>query len=157
MRELGWEQGGAAWQWRRQLWVWEEDMLVECRNLLFDIVLQPNISDHWLWRHHPGGGYSVRGAYNLLTTTDALDTDAASNLIWHKHVPLKVSVLAWRLLRKRVPTKDNLAQRNIIPHDSQLCVTGCGGLETAQHLFLSCPVFARYAGLSPIMDWRVIS
>jgi hypothetical protein len=28
--------------------------------------------------------------YNLLTTIDALDTDATSDLIWHKQVPLKV-------------------------------------------------------------------
>ncbi|PNY16833.1 hypothetical protein L195_g013560 [Trifolium pratense] len=33
----------------------------------------------------------------------------AANLIWHKQVPLKVPVLAWRLLRDRLPTKSNLA------------------------------------------------
>ncbi|MCI52517.1 heat-shock protein, partial [Trifolium medium] len=59
-------------------------MLGECRNLLYDVVLQPNISDRWLWRHDTGGGYSVRGAYNLLTTMDALDMDMTSDLIWHK-------------------------------------------------------------------------
>ena len=32
--------------------------------------------------------------------------------------------------------------RCILSHDNQLCVTGGGGLETAQHLFLSCPYFA---------------
>ncbi|KAK2440989.1 hypothetical protein QL285_012338 [Trifolium repens] len=130
-------------------------MLVECRNLLYDIVLQPNISDHWLLRHDTGSGYSVRGAYYLLTTTDALDTDAVSDLIWNKQVSLKVSVLAWRLLRNRVPTKDNLVRRNIIPHDSQLCVNGCGGLETAQHLFLSCHVFAPMWGL--VRSWIGVS
>jgi hypothetical protein len=128
---------------------------VECRNLLYDIVLQPNISDHWLWRHDIIGGYSVRGAYNWLTTIDALDTDPTSYLIWHKQVPLKVSVLAWRLLRNRVRTKDNLARHNIISHDSQLCVIGCGGLETAQHLFLSCPVFASLWGL--VRSWIGVS
>ncbi|MCI45923.1 receptor-like kinase, partial [Trifolium medium] len=70
MSELGWEARGAVWQWRRQLWAWEEEMLGECWNLLYDFVLQPNISDYWLWRHDTGGGYSVRGAYNLLTTMD---------------------------------------------------------------------------------------
>ncbi|MCI74342.1 hypothetical protein A2U01_0095606, partial [Trifolium medium] len=30
---------------------------------------------------------------------DAYDADATSDLIWHKQVHLKVSVLAWRLLR----------------------------------------------------------
>ncbi|MCH98404.1 receptor-like protein kinase ANXUR2, partial [Trifolium medium] len=93
MCELGWEEGGAAWQWRRQLWVWEEEMLGECRGLLIDIVMQPNISDQWLWRHDIGGGYSVRGAYNLLTTMASHGVDASSDLIWHKHVPLKV--LSW--------------------------------------------------------------
>ncbi|MCI52718.1 hypothetical protein A2U01_0073964, partial [Trifolium medium] len=24
----------------------------------------------WLWRHDPGGGYSVRDAYQLLTTLE---------------------------------------------------------------------------------------
>ncbi|PNY08824.1 cysteine-rich receptor-like protein kinase [Trifolium pratense] len=56
-------------------------------------------------------------------------------------VPLKVSVLAWRLLRNRLPTKDNLVPRHIIPHDARFCATGCGASEIANHLFLSCPVF----------------
>lgn len=34
MSALGWEDAGAAWRWRRQLWVWEEDMLRECVTLL---------------------------------------------------------------------------------------------------------------------------
>ncbi|MCH80856.1 70 kDa peptidyl-prolyl isomerase [Trifolium medium] len=117
-------------------------MVGECRGLLLDIVPQPNISDQWLWRHEVGGGYSMRDAYHLLTTMDPPCVDTTPDLIWHKHVPLKVSVLAWRLLRNRLPTKDNLVRRNIISHDSQLCVSGCGGLETSHHLFLSCPVFA---------------
>ncbi|GAU48513.1 hypothetical protein TSUD_244330 [Trifolium subterraneum] len=42
--------------------------------------------------------------HNVVTTT------GASDLIWHKQVLLKVSVLAWRL-----PTKDSLVACNIIP------------------------------------------
>jgi len=37
--------------------------------------------------------------------------------------------------------------RGILSHDNQLCVTRCGGLETAQHFFLSCPCFAFLRGL----------
>ncbi|PNX89144.1 cysteine-rich receptor-like protein kinase, partial [Trifolium pratense] len=84
MCELGWEEGGAAWQWRRQLWAWEEEMLGECQRSLNDFVLQPNISDHWLWRHDIGAGFMVWGAYALLTTMDVIDTYATSDLIWHK-------------------------------------------------------------------------
>ena len=34
-----------AWSWGRRLWAWEEELVVECRRLFNDIVLQPNISD----------------------------------------------------------------------------------------------------------------
>ncbi|MCI93984.1 heat-shock protein, partial [Trifolium medium] len=63
MKGLWWEEGGAEWSWRRRLWEWEEEMLGECRGILSDIVLQPSVADHWLWRHDPGGGYAVRSAY----------------------------------------------------------------------------------------------
>jgi hypothetical protein len=42
-------------------------------------------------------------------------------------------------------------RRHIIAHDSQFCVTGCGGVETSLHLFFSCPFFASLWCL--IRDW----
>jgi len=44
MCSLGWEVGGGAWQWRRRLWAWEEEMLVEYRTFLSNVFLQPTIS-----------------------------------------------------------------------------------------------------------------
>jgi len=32
--------------------------------------------------------------------------------------------------------------RGIIPHDMRFCVTGFGAIESAHHVFLSCPSFA---------------
>jgi hypothetical protein len=125
----------------------EEEQLRECRLLFSDLVLQPHVVDQWLWQYDPGGGYSVRGAYDLLTHREAPGAAVIIELLWHKQVPRKLSVLAWRLLRNRLPTRDNLVRRNIIAHDSQLCVSSCGGVESAHHLFLSCPVFASLWGL----------
>jgi hypothetical protein len=65
------------------------------------------------------------------------------DIIWHRQVPLKVSILAWRLLRNRLPTKANLVTRGMLNPDTQLCVAGCGEVETTQHLFVSCPIFSR--------------
>jgi hypothetical protein len=155
MSELGWGEGGAAWVWRRQLWAWEEELLGEFRSVLANSVLQPDVIDRWVWRYDPDGGYSVRGAYKTLTVLDDHDTTVTSDLIWHQQVPLKVSVTAWRLLRNRLPTKDNLVRRHIILPDATLCVTGCGGVETAHHLFLSCPVFAPLWSL--VRSWVGIS
>jgi hypothetical protein len=155
MSALGWGGGGEAWLWRRQLWAWEEEMVEECRALLVDVVLQDNATDYWVWRPDPSGGYSVRGAYDLLTSRGDQGVAATTDLIWHKQVPLKVSVAAWRLLRNRLPTKDNLVRRHIIPQGAHLCVAGCGVPETTQHLFLSCPAFAPLWGL--VRNWVGIS
>jgi len=43
------------------------------------------------------------------------------------------------MLRDRLPTKANLANRKIIPLEEQLCVASCGHVEDSTHLFLSCP------------------
>ncbi|KAK2423034.1 hypothetical protein QL285_033519 [Trifolium repens] len=151
MSVLWWESGGGAWAWRRPLWAWEEELLGECRNLFYNLVLQPHVADQWRWRYDPEGGYTVRGAYTLLARTEVPEEVATTTLIWHKQVPLKVSVLAWRVLRNRLPTRDNLVRRHIIEPNTHFCVTGCGGEETAQHLFLSCPVFAPLWG--QIRSW----
>jgi len=33
------ERGGEVWQWRRRLWVWEEELVAECRILLANVTL----------------------------------------------------------------------------------------------------------------------
>jgi hypothetical protein len=142
MRGLRWDEGREVWKWRLCLWALEEDMLGECRTLLHDISLQSNITDKWQWSLDPNGNYSVKGVYILLTSQEDQRSYATLELTWHRHVPFKVSILAWRLLRNRLPTKENLVTRGIIPHDPRVCVTGCGAIESAHHVFLSCPSFS---------------
>ena len=62
-----WEVGDEAWRWRRRLWVWEEELLEECKNLLLSVVLQVDNNDAWCWILDPADGYTVSGAYMLLT------------------------------------------------------------------------------------------
>ncbi|GAU49412.1 hypothetical protein TSUD_374310 [Trifolium subterraneum] len=138
---LGWGVGGEAWVWRRQLRAWEEELVEECQALLHNFVLQDQSVDMWLWQPDPIRGYSVRGAYQLLISHQPIPMIDTEDLIWHKQVPLKVSIFAWRLLRNKLLTKDNLANRGIITAEAQSCVAGCGALESAQHLFISCSTF----------------
>ncbi|KAK2447138.1 hypothetical protein QL285_006530 [Trifolium repens] len=109
----------------------------------------------WRWQPDPDTGYSVRGAYQLLTSQDSFTLGAAEDLVWHKQVPLKISIFAWRLLRDRLPTKSNLVTHgNIFPED-QHCVFGCGGVESAQHRFLSCRLQHLWplVGTCSLLDW----
>ncbi|PNX91700.1 kinesin-like protein, partial [Trifolium pratense] len=151
MFTLGWGLDGAAWVWRRQLRVWEEEMLGECQTLLSNISLQAQITDRWQWQPDPDSGYTVRGAYELLTTFDSVTVDDAENLIWHSQVPLKVSIFAWRLLRDRLPTKSNLVSRGILSSAAHLCISGCGEAESAHHLFISCSCFGSLWAL--VCSW----
>jgi len=130
-------------------------MLEECRILFHDISLHHDFSIHWQWRIDPSGGYSVQGLYQLLTTQELHNHDVPTNLIWHQQVPLNVSIFAWRLIWNSLSSKDNLVECDIISLETQHCVSGCGSIKTAQHLFLSCPCFGSLWGL--VRAWLNIS
>ena len=80
--------------------------------------------------------------HNTVVTTDQ---------IWHRQVPLKVTILAWRLLRNRLLIKDNLVACGIIPSETQSCISRCGGIETTQHLFLHYSCFGSLWGA--VLAW----
>jgi hypothetical protein len=56
-------------------------------------------------------------------------------------VLLKFSILAWRLLRDRLPTKNNLVWRGILQVEAARCVAGCGFDEPTSRLFIHCDMF----------------
>ena len=93
----------------------------------------------------------MRDAYDLLTNCDNSQMDTSLELVWHKQVPLKVSVFAWRLIRDRLPTKANLAICGVISAEDIFCVSRCSHVETAEHLFLSCSTFASL--WQQVRDW----
>jgi len=38
--------------------------------LNFDVSMQTNVSDQWVWLPDPSGGYFVQGVYSMLTMKD---------------------------------------------------------------------------------------
>jgi len=76
-----------------------------------------------------------------------------SEIMWHRDVPLKVYLFAWRLFINRLPKKDNLFRRGIIPSNSQLSI--CGSHESANHLLLTCNIFSSPRYL--VRSWFGIS
>jgi len=118
----GWNEGGEAWKWRRRLWALEEVLVEECRNLLLYVMLQVDTEDSWRWTPDPVAGYTVSGAYRVLTSGTATIVHVPTALLWRKNVPLKVSVFAWRLFRNRSPSKTNLFHRGIISSEAQVCI-----------------------------------
>jgi len=83
----------------------------------------------------------MRGTYCFLTASDDLVYKGHIPKVWHQHVPSKVSIFAWRLLRDRLPTKNNLVRRRVLQSTNIMYIAGCGCSETAEHLFIGCNIF----------------
>jgi hypothetical protein len=116
-------------------------MLRECITLLRSVSFQFNVRDSWRWQLEPSTSYTVSSTYQLLTAQDTPHVAHVAALIWHKQVPLKISIFAWRLLQNRLPTRSNLVDRGIITDADVGCLTSCGGMETSQHLFITCDFY----------------
>jgi hypothetical protein len=97
----------------------------------------------------------VRGAYQILTTQAAPVHDETRDLVWRKQVPLKVSILAWRLLRDRLPRKQNMLRCGIIQPAAIHCVAGCGNNESLIHMFIHYDFFG--ALWQHVRNWLGIS
>jgi len=68
-------------------------MVVECRHLLDCFVLQSDISDRWQWDPDISEGYTVSGAYQILTNQVDHPLNVMGDLVWHKQVPIKCRFL----------------------------------------------------------------
>jgi len=141
MSQLGWGVEGQAWCWRRRLFAWDEELVGDLTLLLQNVTLQTDKNDMWLWNLEASHVFSVRSAYNSISVQHHSASSVAASYIWIKDILLKVGLFAWRLFRDRLPTKDNLLKRGVIPNDSRLCVAGCGFEENSSHLFLHCNFF----------------
>lgn len=148
MFTLGWGVDGAVWSWRRRLFAWEEELVGALMLLLLNVTLQVDRVDRWIWRLDTSSTYSVRSAYNYLNVQALVDLVVPVSSLWHKDVPLKVVLFAWRLFRDRLPSKDNLFRRCVIDINAQNCVGGCNLQETSAHLFLHCNLFGSESHFS---------
>jgi hypothetical protein len=81
--------------WRRNLFQWEQELVVLLRNLLESVVLSPE-DDCWCWLPDPDKGFSVNSSYKLLSkellTEGVVDVDLERVLdsIWSSSAPSKV-------------------------------------------------------------------
>ena len=76
--------------------VWEDVLVQQCRLLLQNVVLQVDVDDKWKWHLDPVTSYSMKGDHYLSSPTQQV-VNFSSELLWHSEVPVKVSLLVWRL------------------------------------------------------------
>ena len=106
--------GGWEWNlsWRRPLFENEIDSAVHFLIDIEDSAIQQQGTDTWIWSRDPAGHYSTRIAYNLLGEEAAggRQEDCFEKL-WKLKIPAGIAVFAWRLIRDRLPTRQDLRRR----------------------------------------------
>ena len=133
----------SSWEWnlswRRALFDSEIASAAGFLEDISQITIQRHISDSWSWEAEPNRCYSTRSAYNMLQES-SMDArlDEALQTLWKLKIPSKAAIFAWRLIKDRLPTKDNLTRRHIEINDS-LCPFCRSQQEDAAHLFFNCP------------------
>jgi hypothetical protein len=153
-----WVGGGWRWvlSWRREFFDWEVPIYREFMDHIQQFV--PSVrEDTWVWCDDRADGFSVKSCYFLLLRKfreqRLLDpcTMFAVSKIWSCGIPSKISAFSWQLLLNRIPTKENLCKRGIIPQHQSVCIFCNGSLELAVHLFLHCDTAAKV--WYEIMSW----
>ena len=94
--------------------------------------------DAWVWRQ---SRFTVKAVYRLLCgqlPPENVYVTQRCRLIWKRHIPLKIRIFGWLLLRRRLMTR--VARQRMFP-DSPVSCPLCGGCpEDCSHLFFQCPL-----------------
>ena len=100
--------------------------------------IRSNIDDQWVWATESSGSYSARNAYRVIREgISEGEQDGQFKELWKLKVPSKVATFAWRLLKDRLPTRDNL-RRKRVELQEYLCPLCRSTDESASHLFFHC-------------------
>ncbi|KEH34551.1 hypothetical protein MTR_3g063130 [Medicago truncatula] len=123
----------AKWKWRlldgeEALW---KNVLVEIygpsiTRMLDDLegMFWSHEEDRWKWGLEESGMFSVKSSYGklegiVLTEDFWSETDKrVFRKIWKSPAPSRVVAFSWKLLYDRIPTKVNLAVRNVLPMEA---------------------------------------
>ncbi|GKV35410.1 hypothetical protein SLEP1_g43679 [Rubroshorea leprosula] len=119
-------------KWRRELYSWEEQQVVELYKDIQDAPMEKGKSDLRLWTHSKDGKYSTRSAYKILTMEpDGEQRHSVLKRTWNPIVPSKIAAFSWKLIQDKIPTRGNLLRRGVIQDPAENC---WGVFE--QHSFL---------------------
>lgn len=121
----------------------------ELRDNLLSLIgrLSPSLAgeDRWHWKHSSNDLYEVAKAYTILLKQQAaspvipLEESLAFRRLWKGWAIRKANITAWKILKGRLATADNLSKRGV-PLHSQSCCLCSSAMESISHLLYTCPI-----------------
>lgn len=112
-----WEANIWTWdlKWRRNLFAWEETLVLELEKILANANINRESNDRWLFRFNKVEEYTCKEAYLALIKHSCFLTDPNRpfvdeffNKFWVQTVPLKVTAFDWQMILNRAPSRHNL-------------------------------------------------
>ncbi|KAL8503593.1 hypothetical protein ACS0TY_022360 [Phlomoides rotata] len=146
INEMGrWSGGEWEWvlSWKRRLNVRELHTVETLTQLLNSHVIQQNVRDSWMWTDARDGKFITKEAYHIIvgdeTNSNGEDENRAFKMLWKCTAIRRYQATAWRILKQRIPTRDELKLRGIIPETQDIRCPLCGVEdESVLHIFLGC-------------------
>jgi zinc-binding in reverse transcriptase len=125
---------------------------------IIDKVTQIQLRDNRdkiLWRASPSGTFSSKSAYDLMSSAGKINFHHSS--AWTAKVPPSTRIFFVLLLKDKLLTQEVMIRRHLtITPGCVLCDSGT--LETAQHLFVTCPVVGQiWCALSSRLNLRMLN
>jgi len=134
--------------------VWEED-------LFGNLLLELDGFDVWKWRLEESGNFTVKSSYDKLESSILLEDKwreeerKVFSCLWKSPAPSKVVAFSWKAILNRIPSRLNLALRNVLPEEVETRCVLCGeGEESTLHLMLHCEVASKV--WSKLMTWMEV-
>lgn len=109
----------------------------EIRARVQSFILKDGVPDRWIWAKNV---YMIKEVYVMILdgslNYDNKDKELAN--VWSRIVPLKLSVLVWRLWKNKISAIDNLIKIGIIEESKIYFLFGCGKEKIVTHIFFEC-------------------
>ena len=145
------------------------DFVAKNYSLGFRRRLFGEINDQWEWVVSEAKKYTLNDILDTvfwklcrnkrLTTKSVynwLERDLAGpnyKWIWKTSIPLKIKIFLWQLFQNDVLTRDNLRKRKW--PGNPVC-SFCTNMETANHLFFTCPLARTIWGGPGTYGWSIL-
>ncbi|XP_057740067.1 uncharacterized protein LOC130957211 [Arachis stenosperma] len=136
---------GLTWiwnfQWRRELFQWELDLVNQLHNTLRVVKLALGREDRVVWKYDKQGIFSTNSFVQVLQgemAPEDISSYSFTRSIWKGLVPPRVELFVWFGLIGRVNTKERLRRFGVISQEDSLCALCKIGDENDYHLFLGC-------------------
>ncbi|PWA83973.1 RNA-directed DNA polymerase, eukaryota [Artemisia annua] len=142
-----WVEDQWVWSWNRSIRSGSriEHQLMEMLAMLMNVNIS-DTDDKWKWEFELDGIFSVRSVRKIIDSSFLTSGNIVTR--WCSNVPIKVNIMMWRLMWDRLPTRMNLAAKDIdIP--SVLCPICNNEIESSDHTFFKCDTAVHL--------WRMLS